>query len=90
MKASEIVVFVLYLIFMLSIGVYFFVKNKSGGEKTYVLGGRQMGPWVTAMSAQAAMKTAFWPMRPLRFLDVARSATIRSFFQGCPCGVRPV
>ena len=27
MKASEIVVFVLYLIFMLSIGVYFFVKN---------------------------------------------------------------
>lgn len=43
MKASEIVVFVLYLIFMLSIGVYFFVKNKSGGEKTYFLGGRQMG-----------------------------------------------
>lgn len=40
MKASEIVVFVLYLIFMLSIGVYFFVKNKSGGEKTYFLGGR--------------------------------------------------
>ena len=59
MKASEIVVFVLYLIFMLSIGVYFFVKNKSGGEKTYFLGGRQMGPWVTALSAGASDMSAW-------------------------------
>lgn len=59
MKASEIVVFVLYLIFMLSIGVYFFIKNKSGGEKTYFLGGRQMGPWVTALSAGASDMSAW-------------------------------
>ena len=54
MKISEVIVFVIYLIFMLSIGVYFFFKNRSGGEKTYFLGGRQMGPWVTALSAGAS------------------------------------
>ena len=41
MQVSEIIVFVVYLAFMLSIGVYFFIKDKNGGEKTYFLGGRQ-------------------------------------------------
>lgn len=54
MKLSEVIVFVIYLIFMLGIGVYFFIKDKSGGEKTYFLGGRSMGPWVTALSAGAS------------------------------------
>lgn len=44
---------------MLSIGVYFFFKNRSGGEKTYFLGGRQMGPWVTALSAGASDMSAW-------------------------------
>ena len=52
-------VFLLYLIFMLSIGVYFFIKQKSGGEKTYFLGGRQMGPWVSALSAGASDMSAW-------------------------------
>ena len=51
MKISEVIVFVIYLVFMLSSGVYFFFKNRDGGEKTYFLGGRQMGTWVTALSA---------------------------------------
>lgn len=59
MNASEIVVFIIYLIFMLSIGVYFFIKSKDGGEKTYFLGGRQMGPWVTALSAGASDMSAW-------------------------------
>ena len=59
MKISEVIVFVIYLIFMLSIGVYFFFKNRSGGEKTYFLGGRQMGPWVTALSAGASDMSAW-------------------------------
>ena len=59
MKLSEIIVFVIYLVFMLSIGVFFFFKNKSGGEKTYFLGGRQMGPWVTALSAGASDMSAW-------------------------------
>lgn len=59
MKISEIVVFVVYLVFMLSIGVFFFFKNRSGGDKTYFLGGRQMGPWVTALSAGASDMSAW-------------------------------
>ena len=39
---------------MLSIGITFFLKNKSKTDKDYFLGGRSMGPWVTAMSAQAS------------------------------------
>jgi len=51
--------FILYLAFMLGIGVVFFFKNKSGGEKTYFLGGRQMGPWVSALSAGASDMSAW-------------------------------
>ena len=47
--------FILYFALMLAIGIVFFVKSKnSGGDKEYFLGGRQMGPFVTAMSAQAS------------------------------------
>ena len=59
MKISEIVVFVIYLLFMLGIGVYFFFKSKDGSEKTYFLGGRQMGAWVTALSAGASDMSAW-------------------------------
>ena len=48
MKTSEIIVFIVYLLCMLGIGIFFFVKNRNGGEKTYFLGGREMGPWVAA------------------------------------------
>ena len=54
MKLSEVIVFVIYLVFMFGIGVYFFIKDRTGGEKTYFLGGRSMGPWVTALSAGAS------------------------------------
>ena len=54
MKTSEIIVFIVYLLCMLGIGIFFFVKNRNGGEKTYFLGGREMGPWVAALSAGAS------------------------------------
>ena len=59
MNMSEVVVFILYLIFMLSVGVYFFVKLKNTGEKGYFLGGRAMGPWVSALSAGASDMSAW-------------------------------
>ncbi len=59
MNISEVIVFVLYLVFMLSIGIYFFVRDKNGGEKTYFLGGRQMGAWVAALSAGASDMSAW-------------------------------
>ncbi len=52
MKVSA---FVIYFVAMLAIGFFFFIKSrKESGEKDYFLGGRSMGPWVTAMSAQAS------------------------------------
>jgi len=51
---GEIIAFVLYFAAMLGIGILFFMKSKTSNEKDYFLGGRQMGPWVTAMSAQAS------------------------------------
>ncbi|MBQ3713695.1 MAG: sodium/proline symporter [Spirochaetia bacterium] len=59
MNYAEVAVFTLYLIFMISIGVYFFLKNKSGGDKTYFLGGRKMGAWVSALSAGASDMSAW-------------------------------
>jgi len=55
----ELIVFIVYLVFMLGIGVVFFLKSKGGGEKTYFLGGRQMGPWVSALSAGASDMSAW-------------------------------
>ncbi len=55
MIISKVAAFVLYFILMLGIGVFFFFKSKGkDGEKDYFLGGREMGPWVAAMSAQAS------------------------------------
>ena len=55
----EIFSFALYFVIVLAIGVFFFVKSKSNSEKDYFLGGRSMGPWVTAMSAQASDMSAW-------------------------------
>jgi len=59
MRIAEVLVFTLYLIFMLSIGIFFFFRNKSGGDKTYFLGGRKMGAWVSALSAGASDMSAW-------------------------------
>ena len=50
----ELAAFILYFVVVLGIGLFFFFRTKSGGEKDYFLGGRSMGPWGTAMSAQAS------------------------------------
>lgn len=59
MNLIEVCVFTVYLIFMLAIGVYFFINSKEGGDKNYFLGDRQMGPWVTALSAGASDMSAW-------------------------------
>ena len=37
MANTEMVVFLLYFVFMLGIGVFFFLRSKGGGEKAYFL-----------------------------------------------------
>ncbi|MHC1695576.1 MAG: sodium/proline symporter PutP [Eubacteriales bacterium] len=59
MNKTELVIFVLYFVFMVAIGVYFFLKSKDSGEKDYFLGGRGMGKWVSALSAGASDMSAW-------------------------------
>ena len=54
MNIGELLAFILYFVIVLVIGIYFFTKSKGNSDKEYFLGGRSMGPWVTAMSAQAS------------------------------------
>lgn len=58
---TEALAFVLYLCLVVGIGIYFFVKGKSGseGEKGYFLGGRQMKGMVAALSAGASDMSAW-------------------------------
>lgn len=55
----ELFVLILYFVAMLTIGVVFFFRSKSITEKDYFLGGKSMGPWVAAMSAQASDMSAW-------------------------------
>ncbi|MGL5675977.1 MAG: sodium/proline symporter PutP [Cellulosilyticaceae bacterium] len=47
-----LITFIAYLGMMLGIGAYFYKKTSNLSD--YVLGGRQLGKWVTSMSAQAS------------------------------------
>ena len=49
---TTIVVFILYLLMMLGIG--FAVREKNKTTSDFYLGGRSLGPLVTAMSAEAS------------------------------------
>ncbi len=42
-----------YLLFSIGIGVWY-AKRSNIGSSEYFLGGRSLGPWVTAMSAEAS------------------------------------
>ena len=59
MNIQEVSVFIIYLIFMLGIGVWFFFKDKDQTEKGYFLGDRKMGAWVAALSAGASDMSAW-------------------------------
>ena len=52
MSIGILITFVVYFIFLLGIGFYFYRRNVS--IEDYLLGGRGMGAWVTALSAQAS------------------------------------
>ena len=56
---TETIVFIVYLLFMIGIGLVFFFRSKNGGEKEFFLGGRHLGPWVSALSAGASDMSAW-------------------------------
>ena len=56
---TELIIFFIYLVFTVGIGVFFLLRTRNGNEKDYFLGGRQMGPWVSALSAGASDMSAW-------------------------------
>lgn len=57
---GEVLAFAMYFAMIIGIGIFFFFKErKEDGEENFFLGGRSMGPWVTAMSAQASDMSAW-------------------------------
>jgi len=52
MPVPTLVTFVAYFVVLLAIGAYFY--SRSSHIEEYLLGGRGMGSWVTALSAQAS------------------------------------
>ena len=50
--AGVLAAFTLYIVLMMAIGIYYWRKTQSVSD--YILGGRQLGPWVTSMSAEAS------------------------------------
>lgn len=59
MKTSEIIVFIVYLLCMLGIGIFFFVKNRNGGEKTYFLGGFSAVCWTDFFQGMLVLGSMF-------------------------------
>ena len=55
----ELIVFIVYILFVIGIGIYFFVKGNNASDKDYFLGGRRMGAWVAALSAGASDMSAW-------------------------------
>lgn len=49
---ESFITFSVYLLFLLVVGIFFYRKTKN--LEDYLLGGRKMGAWVTALSAQAS------------------------------------
>ena len=55
----EIFVFVAYFVILFGVALFFFFNGSNKNQKDFFLGGRTMGPWVTAMSAQASDMSAW-------------------------------
>lgn len=55
----EIIVFLAYFVILFFVALAFFLNGGNKNEKDFFIGGRTMGPWVTAMSAQASDMSAW-------------------------------
>ena len=50
-------IFVIYLMFLLGVGVWTYKFNKS--QEDYLLAGRKLGPWIIALSERASGESAW-------------------------------
>ena len=79
---ARIMTFVVYLLIMLGIGFHFYRKNKN--VKDYVLGGRSLHPFLSALSAQASDMSGWLLMGlpGLAYLYVATESGSSFTYQG--------
>ncbi len=56
---AEMIAFLGYFIILFFVALIFFFNGGNKNQEDYFLGGRSMGPWVTAMSAQASDMSAW-------------------------------
>ncbi|MDY3845971.1 MAG: sodium/proline symporter PutP [Eubacteriales bacterium] len=52
-KVQLLIAMIVYMLIVIGIGIYFARRSQKSSEN-YFLGGRSLGPWVTAMSAEAS------------------------------------
>ena len=50
----ELIVFFAYFIALMGVALIFYFNGSNKNEEDFFLRGRSMGPWVTALSAQAS------------------------------------
>lgn len=55
----ELITFVAYFVVLLGVASIFFFNGSNRDQEDFFLGGRSMGPWVTALSAQASDMSAW-------------------------------
>ena len=56
---AEMTTFFGIFLLLFFVAMYFFFNGGNRNQEDYFLGGRSMGPWVTAMSAQASDMSAW-------------------------------
>ena len=66
----------LYFIVVLSVG-FFYLRRSNSSSENYFLGGRGLGPWLTALSAEASDMSGWLLMA----LPISRALPM-------PCGLR--
>lgn len=69
----------LYFIVVLSVG-FFYLRRSNSSSENYFLGGRGLGPWLTALSAEASDMSG-WLLMGLPALPISRALPM-------PCGLR--
>ena len=55
----EIITFITYFVILLGVALVFYFNGSNKNSEDFFLGGRSMGPWVTALSAQASDMSAW-------------------------------
>ena len=60
----EIITFIAYFVILPGVALVFYFNGTNKNSEDFFLGGRSMGPWVTALSAQASEMSA-WQLMAL-------------------------